>query len=446
MLGAMVERRSSSSISGATQALRGSRDVVRVRRPVLRVVEGPDTGRVVSGASERVVIGTHASAELRLTDRAVSRFHCELAVQPDGTTVVRDLGSRNGTAIDGVRVLLAPVAVGSVIALGQSKVRVEREVLGDLPVRAQESFGALVGRSPTMRRVFELLGRAAESDATVLLGGETGTGKELAARAIHDASARAKGPFVVVDGGAVAASLLESELFGHERGAFTGADRARKCAFRAAHGGTLFLDEIGELPTELQPKLLRALESREVKPLGTEVSVPVDVRVVAATHRDLRAEVNAKRFRADLYFRLAVIEVRLPALRERAEDLSTLAETLLGRLGASPSRIRALLDEATLEALTRSSWPGNVRELRNHLERMLAIGHRPRMEERVSVVRELPEIVPLKVARATWNEREERAYLEALLERCKGNVREAARRADVDRPYLYRRLKAHGLR
>ncbi|MCB9600171.1 MAG: sigma 54-dependent Fis family transcriptional regulator [Sandaracinus sp.] len=440
--------RPDASRTGQTRALRASAAGLRLRRPVLRVVAGPDVGKVVAAAGDRLVVGTHASAELRLADRTVSRFHCELVVS-EGRLLVRDLGSRNGTSVDGVAVVVAPVGEGAAIEVGQTKLRVEREATVDVPVSSGDSFGALVGRAPVMRRVFELLARAATSDATLLLGGETGTGKELAARAVHDASARASGPFVVVDAGAVPATLLESELFGHEKGAFTGADRARRGAFRAADGGTLFLDEIGELPTDLQPKLLRALESREVKPVGSEHTLPVNVRVVAATHRDLREEVNARRFRADLYYRLAVLEVRLPALRERGEDVAFLAETLLERLGASTSRRRVLLDDETKDALARSTWPGNVRELRNHLERLLALGPRgvgAARETTPSAVADDAPIVPLKEARAAWNAAAERAYLEDLLARCRGNVRAAARRADVDRPYLYRRLKAHGLR
>jgi DNA-binding NtrC family response regulator len=387
---------------------------------------------------------------VRLTDPAVSRFHCELVADEDGF-VVRDTGSTNGTRVDGTRVGEAWLRPGSLLGVGGSLLRFEPETArrGSTPLSSRTQLGGLVGRSPAMRAAFALLERAAASDATVLLAGETGTGKSETARAIHTESARRAGPFVTVDLAAMPASLIESELFGHERGAFTGAVERRAGAFEAASGGTVFLDEIGELPLELQAKLLGVLETRRVRRLGSPLDHPVDVRVIVATHRDLRAEVNRGRFRADLYFRLAVIQVALPALRQRAEDLPVLAERLLAGLGASPARIAALLDEELCARLASSAWPGNVRELRNYLERCLVFDEPQPLELAAGPGDEplaLDPALPLAEARQRVLARLERDYLAALLARHGGRVDEAALAAGVDRAYLYRLIKRHGVR
>jgi two-component system, NtrC family, response regulator GlrR len=321
-------------------------------------------------------------------------------------------------------------------------------------LRRDDRFGQLIGHSPAMRCVIGRLARVAASDATVLLLGETGTGKEVAAESLHRESPRADGPFVVVDCGAIPAHLLESELFGHERGAFTGAVRAREGAFQAASGGTIFLDEIGELPRDLQPKLLRALARRAVKPVGTESYLEVDVRVIAATNRDLRREIEADRFRGDLYYRLAVVEVRLPALRERLGDLPLLVEALLRESRATPAETSRLLSVAFLDRLARQTWPGNIRELRNVIDRALAMGPwEPDAELAAELAAEtLPGAAPavdlsrpFKQARDEWTARFERAYLTALLEHHAGSIRPAARAAGIDRVHLYRLLARHGL-
>ncbi len=412
----------------------------------LQVVSGPDAPARFVVRKDAVVIGTHETADLRLTDDTVSRFHCELA-RDQGRLLLRDLGSRNGTAVNGVQVLEAWAEPGQRLAVGRTVlelVRGEPSEAAKVPLSDARAFGSLVGASVPMRAAFALLERAAQSDATVLLEGETGTGKEGAAEGLHAASARAGGPFVVVDCGAVPPQLLESELFGHEKGAFTGAVARREGAFQAAHGGTLFLDEVGELQAELQPKLLRALERREVKPVGATQYAPVDVRVVAATHRQLRAEVNAKAFRSDLYYRLAVLVVRLPALRERPEDVPLLVDALLGQLGAADAPEAAVLrSPETLARLSAHPWPGNVRELRNAVERSLALRAPPDLEAGAP-----PDASPgdLKEARARASHRFERNFLEELLARSGGNVSKAAREAGVDRKYLYRLLWRHGLR
>ncbi len=419
----------------------------------LTVSEGPDQGTSFSPAKERTTIGSAESADLKLTDPTISRFHCELRAA-DGAVTIVDTGSRNGTYVDGVRVAEAWLHAGAILTLGNTKLTFElASEPVKLPVSTHDKFGIMVGRSFAMRRAFSLLERAAASNATVLLGGETGTGKEAAAESIHRESARRDGPFIVVDCGAIPANLLESELFGHEKGAFTGADRQRLGAFEEANGGTLFLDEIGELEPELQPKMLRVLEKKEIKRVGSSKYIPVDVRVIAATNRNLRAEVNAKNFRSDLYYRLAVVEVPLPAVRERLEDLPILVNAILERLGAtSPHEVALVRSREFLNTITRHSWPGNVRELRNYVERCLALAEHAPLDaeaaprESGSNVPEIDTKLTLKVARDRWVGIFERAYLDRLLEENGGNVTAAARAAGVDRIHFYRLLWKNGLK
>jgi transcriptional regulator with PAS, ATPase and Fis domain len=431
-------------LDATTQEIVGQTKHALVRRFRLTVIDGPDAGAACSSTGERLVIGTHVSADFHLRDRTVSRFHCEIVLS-DGRARLRDLGSRNGTAIDGVAVQQAFLRSGSLMSVGRTRVRFD---LGPDHVRIRlserERFGAMVGRSVAMRAAFALLERAAAGSSTVLLEGETGTGKEAAADAIHREGPRQDQPFIVVDCGAIPGELLESELFGHERGAFTGAVTARQGAFEAAAGGTLFLDEIGELSSDLQPKLLRALEGREVKRLGANHYTPVDVRVIAATNRNLRTEVNARKFRSDLYYRLAVLEVRLPPLRERVDDLPLLVEHILtGLEAADRPEAQALRTAEFFAELARHSWPGNVRELRNYIERCLAL------RVQTPLVTSITPAEPSAGAPLPWKrarEAFERQYLKDLLQRSDGNVTAAARAAGVDRIYFYRLLWRHGLR
>jgi two-component system, NtrC family, response regulator GlrR len=429
----------------ATENLDGKLPHLLVRRFRVTALEGPDAGATATSSNDgTLAIGLHESAGLVLTDRTVSRFHCELAIV-DGQARVRDLGSRNGTTVDGVQVMEAFVRDGAVLAVGRTRVQFQ---LGDdhgrVPLSAHERFGAMVGRSPVMRATFALLEQAAQVGSTVLLQGETGTGKELAAEGIHRESSRAAGPLVAVDCSAIPGELLESELFGHERGAFTGAVSERKGAFAEADGGTIFLDEIGELPPELQPKLLGVLERREVKRVGASRAAPIDVRVIAATNRGLRAEVNAGRFRADLYYRLAVLEVRLPPLRERLDDLPLLVDELLAQVGALDRPERARLCSADgLAELARHSWPGNVRELRNYVERCLAFRVHVAPGETVELAAAVTAPAPTwRAARAEF----ERRFIEATLRANEGNVTAAARAAGIDRIHFYRLLWRYGLR
>ncbi len=319
---------------------------------------------------------------------------------------------------------------------------------------AEERFGRMVGRSPAMQTVFDLLGKASSSDATIMLEGETGTGKEVSAEAIHKGSPRRDKPFLVVDCGAMPPQLLESELFGHERGAFTGAVSSRQGVFEAANGGTVFLDEIGELAIDLQPKLLRVLERREVRRVGTNNHVPVNVRLIAATNRSLREQVAAHKFRSDLYYRLAVVEVKLPPLRERLADLPALVEHIVRNLGPVDDETLAAVRTAQfLGALTEHTWPGNIRELRNYLERCAALHDfaPPRGAGPGGMSVPGPESAvnigqPLREAREAWVSSFERRYLEELLRQHENRVSAAARAAGVDRIYFYRLLWKHGLR
>jgi DNA-binding NtrC family response regulator len=423
-------------------------DHVRLRRFRLTVEAGPDAGATLVSDGERVTVGSHDRAQLRLTDRAVSRFHCELVVAADAV-VVTDLHSRNGTTVDSVPVLSAPLRDGAAIGVGTSQLRFALEAdHAAIPLSTTGRFGRMVGAAPASRAVMAQLARIAVTDATVLLEGETGTGKEVAAESIHAESGRAGQPFLVVDAGALPADLLEAELFGHARGAFTGAAEARPGVFEAADGGTVLLDEIGELDLALQPKLLRVLESREVRRLGENHHRPIDVRIIAATHRDLRAEVNAGRFRSDLYFRLAVVQIRLPALRERPDDLAMLVDAILAELGAGDDPVAQTLRTADARAqLAAHAWPGNVRELRNYVERCLVLrSPLPPGALPTAVPPAIDAGEPLKLARDRAIRVFEHGYLSQLIQRANGNVAAAARAAGVDRIHLYRLLWKYGLK
>jgi DNA-binding NtrC family response regulator len=437
------------------QTVRSLIETVSVPRVSLSLERegGMPVQRMIVHDGDLCKIGSHASNDIVLRDPMVSRFHCRL-VREDGVWRLRDSGSMNGTKLDGVRVRDADVLEGGVLSIGDSVVRIQtgapqkEDIVPMLP-----SFGALVGTSLPMRRMFGLLEKIAQSDINVLIEGESGTGKELVATEIMQRSARADKPFVVVDCGAISPSLVESELFGHIRGAFTGADRDRMGAFEAADGGTVFLDEIGELPLELQPKLLRALEAREVRRVGETRARRVNVRVISATNRDLEREVNKGRFREDLYFRLAVISARVPPLRERLDDLLILVRTFLQQLGV-PEEER-LFGPQVLQDMAKHDWPGNVRELRNYVERSVVLQSASPTLRRgpggPGPVQSGPPngidlSVPFRIAKDAVIDSFERSYLSQLLEAAGGNMSKAARMAGMDRMYLHRLVQKHGLR
>jgi DNA-binding NtrC family response regulator len=420
----------------------------------LFVLEGPEAGRAfeLDGRDpSRALLGQSPACAVRLSDPSVSRRHAALDVM-DGRLRIVDLGSKNGTTVDAVSVLDAYVQPGSVIRVGATALRVEALVPsrgGVLPLAT--NFGRIIGASTEMRRLYPLCERLAHSDVPVVIEGETGTGKEVLAEALHEQGPRADKPFVVFDCTAVPSNLVESELFGHERGAFTGAVTTRRGVFEEAHGGTLLIDEIGDLELALQPKLLRAIERREIRRVGGSGSIQVDVRILAATRRDLDREVQAGRFRDDLFHRLAVARIELPPLRFRRGDIPLLTRTFCKELGGEP---RAISGELLLR-WEDLPWPGNVRELRNVIARHLALGElaqlEPHKRERelaaaddaargwwVGDENALQALValPLGEARQRIVEEFERSYLRRLLARHQGNVTRAAEAAGVARRYF----------
>ncbi len=418
------------------------------------VLDGPDAGASLVAESDVVSVGTAQGNDLVLSDPTVSRYHLELVCRSDGALVV-DHGSTNGTLCGVARIERAVVPAGATLVVGRTTLRIDEGERATAVLHAGESFAGLVGRTPQMRRLMGRGGGGAETDASVLIVGESGTGKELVARALHEAGPRAKGPFETVDCGALSAELVASELFGHERGAFTGADRQHVGAFERANGGTLFLDEIGELSASLQPALLGALERQRFRRVGGRADIEVDVRVVSATNRDLRAEVNAGTFRLDLYYRLAVVVLRLPPLRERAEDVPLLVEHFLSAAEAAGRRDE-LFPPGIMTALAAHRWPGNVRELRNLVDAAVAMNEMPSLEPGsaapASETREPATLsaadlaIPYGEARARVLRAFERRYLEALLARTSGNVSRAAREAQMDRSHLGELLKRHALK
>jgi len=416
--------------------------VLRVRGARLVVRGGPDDGRQARLDVPTFVVGSGEDADFRLSDPTVSRQHLRLSLEESGVHL-RDEGSTNGTWLGGVRLVDALVTGDTVLTLGESSLALHLDAAPlELPISTTGRFGEAISVSPTMRHVFAMLERAAQTDITVLIEGESGVGKEVLARGVHASSSRAARPFVAVDCGAIAPSVIESELFGHEKGAFTGATHARIGLFEQADGGTLFLDELGELPLDLQPKLLRALEEREIRPLGGTTTRKVDVRVIAATNRRLAEAAKAGSFRADLYYRLAVARVTIPPLRDRREDVVPLARLFLERAVGEPN---TLLPDDFAAMLSAYSWPGNVRELRNVIDRYAVFGTRDTLfdiehEQQPLVEGEDFSSLPFHEARRLALERFERAYIPKVLQRAGGVVSRAAQLAQVARPSFYRMI------
>ncbi len=449
-------RPSSNPVTG-TQVREGEEGPALVEhRQVLRVVEGPECGVERSVSGPRMSVGTAELNGLVLTDPTVSRTHCEIHAEGE-RYIVRDLGSTNGTFVDGVRISEAELWPGSRLSLGDTELVFHPRKRWHSLELGETGFEGVVGRSAAMRRIFGLLARLAPTDLACIVTGETGTGKEAIARAIHARSERRDGPFVVVDCGAITANLIESELFGHVRGAFTGADRDRQGALELARGGTLFLDEIGELSPSLQPRLLGCLERREAKRVGASRPFDVDVRVLAATHRDLRAACGTGEFREDLFYRLAEVVLELPPLRDRSEDIELIAKHLLEGSMDAPPRI----EPAAMEELRRLQWPGNVRELRNVLRRAAALCEggtirvpdlfslgpsRQRATREASPAPAVGVELSLRGARECWAAELEPCYLAGVLRRCGGDVGAAAEHADIHRKSFERLLRKHGLR
>ncbi len=453
---------------------------LRVRRCRVDILAGPDKGMSRDLESSCIRVGARKGNELQLSDSGVSGIHFEITLDDRGYRL-RDLDSTNGTFVSGLRVNDIYINPETIIHVGSTKLRFQPlSESVEVQLAATASYGGMIGESVKMRQLFARLQKIAPSDATVLITGETGVGKELVAEAMHVMSPRRPGPFVVLDCGSIPQNLIESELFGHERGAFTGATSAHAGVFERAHQGVVFLDEIGELPLSMQPKLLRVLERKEVRRIGGSKTIHVDIRVVAATNRDLGVEVNRGRFREDLYYRLAVARVHVPPLRERREDIPTLINHFLDLIpGASPT---AITDE-TIELMKRHDWPGNVRELRNVIERAVLLSESPMSK---TALRGLPssspppqpipesnskpslppgdtvptaeysgeergiEVVvdtkiPFKVLKQELVSEFERRYITKLLDEHGHNISSAARAAGIDRMSIHKMLNRLGL-
>ena len=411
------------------------------------VAKAPD-GRQFTIDVDPLVVGRDEGAAMVIADPEVSALHCELRAVSEGI-LVKDLGSTNGTFLGPVRVREATIATTSELSVGRSKIVIEPQAKRRVDVGFSDRFGPLVGSSPKMRRVFGVLEKVASTPLSVLILGETGTGKELVAKAIHDASERKAGPFVVVDCGSIPPTLAESILFGHEKGAFTGATERRKGAVAEADAGTLFLDELGELPLELQPKLLRALSEKQVKRVGGSTFEPIDVRVLAATRRDLGAEMNAGRFRSDLFFRIAQVRVELPPLRDRLGDLPLLVEDVCRRVG-KPEHVSMVL--AWIEQrMSVHDWPGNVRELVNVSSVAATLADEPgAIDDVLMLARDEASIDRAAGGGTAFSEAKrgaiaefEREYFGGLTKRCKGNISEMARQSGMERHHVRAYLRKY---
>jgi DNA-binding NtrC family response regulator len=431
---------------------RPTTQVVRILR--IEVVDGPDRGKHAT-SSDAIAIGTANDNGLVVGDPTVSRYHLEVEVRPDGIAIA-DLGSTNGTYLGSARIERALVVPGTQIKLGDSMIRIDDGGRRTVAYGRPRELGGMRAQSPVMLRLFAAVERVAPSASlsSVLIVGESGTGKERVAEALHALSPRAAGPFVTIDCGALPSTLVASELFGHERGAFTGADRTYAGAFERARGGTVFLDEIGELPATDQVALLGVLERRRFRRIGGTTDLELDARVIAATNRDLRAEVNSTRFRHDLYHRIAVVVLRTPALRERPDDIPVLVEMFARELGAT-GPIEQIFRPELLGSWQLHPWPGNVRELRNAVESALVMGDGIADPSSDGAAlddgddddpRPRATIEPYKLARAQAVDTFERPYLERLLDAARGNVSRAARLARMDRSYLSELLRRHAIK
>jgi DNA-binding NtrC family response regulator len=423
------------------EMLRGT--IFLAAKPTQRLTIGP----------EAILLGRHEDCQLVLDDPRVSSVHAELVATEQGVRL-RDKGSKNGTFLGGVRVGEVCLSQRTTFRVAATEVVFEPAAREPVPIAQFGRFGPLVGETPAMRALFDRLRRVAATELTVLIGGETGTGKELVARAIHQASPRASGPIVIVDCGAIPPSLAEATLFGHEKGAFTGAIDRRISPFVEADGGTIFLDELGELPIDLQPKLLRVLAERRIKAVGSNTYRPVNVRVVAATRRDLAREVNEGLFRSDLFFRVAEVRVDLPPLRARLDDIPALVRNMLADLGSPDAFER--VPPAAIARLQRYDWPGNVRELRNAVSAALALADEGGPVEVDAHLGSLVLPTPppaagagpassFRDAKQEVLNRFEHDYFSRLYQETNGNISEMARRADVERAHVRMYLRRHNI-
>ena len=413
------------------------------------VARMPD-GKEIAIDVDPLVIGRDDGAQIRLADPEVSALHCELRAVNEGV-LVKDLGSTNGTFVGSVRIREGVITTATELLVGSTRITIEPTTGKQrVDVGYSDRFGDLVGSSPKMRRVFGVLEKIANTALSILILGETGTGKEVVAKSVHDASDRKGGPFVVLDCGSIPASLAESILFGHEKGVFTGATERRKGALAEAHGGTLFLDELGELPLELQPKLLRVLSERQVKRVGGNTFEPIDVRVLAATRRDLGVEMNAGRFRSDLFFRIAQVRVELPALRERLDDLPLLVAEICKRAGKPEAA--SIVEDWIERRLGSYDWPRNVRELVNVAQVAATLADTPEaIDDVLTLARDSVADEPQRPQTAFAEAKRgsiasfEREYFTQLSRASKGNVSEMARQSGMERHHVRAYLRKYGI-
>ena len=427
-----------------------------VQKYKLLIANGPAQGKEAVIDKEQFTIGAGRQNDLIVDDTAISRKHCEIHVLPEGF-LIRDLDSTNGTIMHGVRVCEAFLDHGAEFQVGNTKIIFcPLQESTEYPLSKKESFGRVIGKSIAMKRVFHIAETFANSDAAILIEGETGTGKEILAEEIHAHSERAGKPFVIIDCGSLAKGLVESELFGHVKGAFTGAATDRTGAFEHANGGTIFLDEIGELDHELQPKLLRVLEKKEIRRVGSNVIKKVDVRIISATNKKLEREINDGRFREDLFYRLSVVKIELPALRKRKEDIPLLTHHFL-RTFSGGKDAESLIDmQKAVQLVNNYDWPGNVRELRNLIEMAfharngkvdpsayLYLGRMQQPNAHTSPAHGADR--PFKDAKQDLIGEFEKDYVRALLDRNAWNISRAAREAQIERAYLQRLVKKHRL-
>ena len=442
-------------------------DIVDVRHCVLSVLDGPARGTTLDPMPPRTLIGRQAWCDLMLDDPRVSGIHCEIITRGD-TIRVRDRNSTNGVWVETARVAEATLEPGTVLRVGSSSLRIDaRQDSHPTRQASTDASGQLVGKTQPMQRLFDMLGRVASRDLPVLLLGETGTGKTAVAEALHAQSVRKDGPFVAINCAGLPPELVESTLFGHVKGSFTGAHKDAEGVFQQARGGTLLLDEIGELPPAMQPKLLTTLDRGRVRPVGSDREVEIDFRLVAATNRNLWAEVEAERFRQDLYFRIAGIELVVPPLRERAADIGPLAQRLMSRLVQEDPGMRKApgLSPGALERLKAHSWPGNVRELANVLARASMLAGDDDLEAEHIMLRgwnasadegapirgagsapaELNMDQDFKAFKAELLAMHEQPYFERLMERVEGNITRGAREAGISRTYLLTMLRRYGI-
>jgi transcriptional regulator with GAF, ATPase, and Fis domain len=452
-----------NNLSPATLVLsaKENENLLRVRKTKLLIISGPLQGREFVVNHDTFTIGSGTHNNLTIDDSTVSKRHCEIVVEETGYQI-RDLQSTNGTLVQGVRVSSAHLAPGSEIQLGKSRiVFCPLQDSSDIPLSSSESFGKMIGRSIPMRRIFYLAETYAPSDATIMITGETGTGKEVLAEEIHNFSNRKQKPFIVIDCAAISKELIESELFGHVKGAFTGANADRQGAFELADGGTVFLDEIGDLSPDLQPKLLRVLEKREIRRVGCNKVRKIDVRIICATNRNLSQEVNEGRFREDLFYRLSVVHLELPALRRRRDDIPLLVKQFITLIHGAPALQHIADFDRTMDVLKRHEWPGNVRELRNLIELAFYSERRPvNLSAFLSIgslrgngrnAEPTPDASfatdkPFKDAKNDLIEEFEKAYLNDLLARNRQNISKSARDAGIERAYLQRLIRKYGMR